>query len=195
MNAASRHADSTSGRRPDHHTVVPVVVGGLLVAGSLAQAAWVARDLGVGTLALRVGLLLAAAVGGGLLALALRGPLVRPPASSPTEEPPQPAPGPPLGTARQGDDPLLGRVLEVRDLLDSPALRARLDDGISSAGFEVLAPRPGERFDPAVHTAVDSEAAPEGATPGTIASVEQVGLRQGTTLLRRASVVVWRDRP
>ena len=199
MTAAPAGTGAGTARVPFWQALLTAALGVVLVAGAVTQTAWWVRDLGTGALAARAALVLAAALGGALLARGLRDALA-PPAAAPavprTPVPP-PVPQPVVetrpATASQPDDGLVRRVLEVRDLLDNTALRARLDDGIRSAGFELVTPAPGEPFDPAVHTAVDTEAATDGAAPGTIAAVEQVGLLQQGRLYRRAAVVVWEE--
>ncbi|MGY1829743.1 nucleotide exchange factor GrpE [Geodermatophilus sp. SYSU D01180] len=175
--------------------LVAAVLGTALVTGALTVTVWSARDLDAADLVARGASVLAAAVGGALLAATVRGPLARA-SEEPADAPacgsvPSAAPRP--GSAPRHPDGLVERVLEVRDLLENPALRARLDDGIRSAGFEVIAPAPGDPFDPSVHTAVSTEAAVTGTAPGTIAVVERVGLRQDEVLHRRAAVVVWEE--
>ncbi|SNS68938.1 GrpE protein [Geodermatophilus pulveris] len=194
MTAAPAGTGAGTARVPVRQGLLTAVLGVVLVAGAVTQTAWWVRDLGTGALAARAALVLAAALGGALLALGLRDALARPAAAPAVPQPPVPLPVPqPVVAAPQPDDGLVRRVLEVRDLLDNTALRARLDDGIRSAGFELITPAPGEPFDPGVHTAVDTEAATDGAAPGTIAAVEQVGLLQQGRLYRRAAVVVWEE--
>jgi molecular chaperone GrpE len=109
-----------------------------------------------------------------------------------------------------GQDAVIGSVLAVHDDLDRAlAAAARSGDptaivpGVEAvlAGLlrtlETLGFRRtgavGEPFDAALHEAIMVVPTPEGATPGTIQAVFEVGFRQGDRLVRPARVIVHQD--
>jgi molecular chaperone GrpE len=88
-----------------------------------------------------------------------------------------------FGTAAEGggrDDPLLQGVRLVR---------SEIAAALARAGIESFSPA-GETFDPALHEAMATAAAPEGKPSGTIVEVYQPGYRLGASIIRPARVVV-----
>ena len=196
-------ASSTAyGRRaPGRLALAGVAVA--VVLGCGVGTAWLSRSVEPWRMGILVALVVLAAVAGTVAGVATRRTAAAGEGGDPSPDsaPGRPAPAPVVhetpqpATPQAGTDQrLVERVLEVRDLLANEALRARLDDGIRSAGFELIAPRPGDPFDPAVHLAVDTEPVTDGSTPGTVAATEHVGLRRQGHLHRRAAVVVWEAR-
>jgi len=78
------------------------------------------------------------------------------------------------------EDPLLAGVRLVR---------SELSGALARAGIESFCPL-GEPFDPAVHEAMATAAAPEGESSGTVLEVYQPGYRLGASIIRPARVVV-----
>jgi molecular chaperone GrpE len=81
--------------------------------------------------------------------------------------------------AAQDDDPLLEGVKLVR---------AEIAAALARAGIEAFSPL-GEEFDPNLHEAVATVAAPNGGA-GSVVEVYQDGYRMGESIIRPARVVV-----
>jgi len=81
--------------------------------------------------------------------------------------------------AAQEDDPLLEGVRLVR---------SEIAAALARAGIEAFSPL-GEAFDPNLHEAVATVAAPNGGS-GSVVEVYQDGYRQGESIIRPARVVV-----
>jgi molecular chaperone GrpE len=82
--------------------------------------------------------------------------------------------------AAAADDPLLQGVGLVR---------SELGAALARVGIESFSPL-GEQFDPAVHEAVATAAAPDGQASGTVIEVYQPGYRCRENVIRPARVVV-----
>jgi hypothetical protein len=69
---------------------------------------------------------------------------------------------------------LVEGLIELGDLLDSPALMRRVTDALGAAGVEAVDVA-GERFDPARHRAVDRVATGDPDAHGLIVETERLG--------------------
>nr|WP_277605421.1 nucleotide exchange factor GrpE [Glycomyces sp. L485] len=79
----------------------------------------------------------------------------------------------------------------MRDRATSPALAAQLDQTFGRVGVAAV-DATGQRFDPAVHEAGSTVAAPGPAEDGIIAGTESVGYTDRGRLLRHPVVTVYR---
>ncbi len=65
---------------------------------------------------------------------------------------------------------------------------------LAALGLDVIAPRPGERFDDRLHKAEDFETGEEGIEPGSVARCLSFGYRTGPKVLQKAVVHIAEDR-
>lgn len=68
-------------------------------------------------------------------------------------------------------------------------LRGELVKALERSGVEVIEPKAGDAFDPALHEAIMRQDIP-GVPPGHVASTFQAGFRMGETVIRPAKVAV-----
>ena len=81
-------------------------------------------------------------------------------------------------------------LIELGDLIDSPALRHRVTEVLASAGV-IAVDSAGERFDPARHRAVDRVATPDASADGRIAETERLGYLDRGRPARLPDVLVY----
>jgi hypothetical protein len=113
-------------------------------------------------------------------------------AERPPESDPDPAPPAEPRIARLEEEraTLVDLCIELDDMVTSAALREKLRRGLRRVGVETVQPE-GERFDPEIHRAVGSDAAPDAEHELTVARVERAGFRDGGVELRPPEVIVF----
>ncbi|GAB3233736.1 hypothetical protein GCM10027447_30320 [Glycomyces halotolerans] len=111
-----------------------------------------------------------------------------------TPAPQSPAPPPVAPQAAQAETDraaLVETCIWVRDRATSPALASHLDQTFSRVGVSAV-DATGQRFDPSVHEAGSTVAAPGPAEDGIIARTETPGYSDRGRLLRHPVVTVYR---
>lgn len=97
------------------------------------------------------------------------------------------------GAAAERDDraTLIALCLYAYDRAHSPAVAARIEEGLAGVGVSAVRPD-GERFDPALHEAAGTVPTEDAALDGTVAETELAGFTDGAAVLRVPVVTVYR---
>jgi hypothetical protein len=85
---------------------------------------------------------------------------------------------------------LVTGLIELTDLIDSPALRHRAIETLAGAGVEAI-DSAGERFDPQRHHAVERVATADPAADGVIAETERLGYEDRGHRARLPDVLIY----
>lgn len=170
---------------------------GLAAAG--LGAVFIADDLSWQTLVIACGPVVIAAVVAVATGRSIAGP------ASPAPQAPNPGTGAnsgPIPTAQLAEPALAAQTIAdraalvetciwMRDRATSPALASQLDKTFQRVGVTAV-DATGQRFDPSVHEAGSTVAAPGPAEDGIIARTETVGYSDRGRLLRHPVVTVYR---
>lgn len=72
-------------------------------------------------------------------------------------------------------------------------IHSQLTDALANNGLKKIAPKPGDDFDPQLHTSIDTKKAETEDQIDTVADCEQTGYRLDDRIIRSANVVVYAD--
>jgi hypothetical protein len=88
---------------------------------------------------------------------------------------------------------LVEACIAMSELVDSVALRERLDDVLADVGVSAVVARPGEAFDPSRFSAAGTVPTTDSRLDGAVASMERRGYSDRGKRLRYPEVIVYRS--